>query len=62
MSRRVSSNASLMASASGSGPTQSLRDIVQESLSNVLQTSTAQLPSDKWIVLVVDPQSLRVIS
>jgi syntaxin-binding protein 1 len=45
-----------------SGPTQSLRDIVQQSLGNVLQNSTAQLPADKWIVLVVDPQSLRVIS
>eukprot|EP00986_Skeletonema_menzelii_P019174 scaffold27078_cov168-Skeletonema_menzelii.AAC.4 len=63
MSRRVSANtSSMMSSASGSGPTQSLRDIVQESLSNVLQASTAQLPNDKWIVLVVDPQSLRVIS
>mmetsp|Transcript_24069 Transcript_24069/g.47832 ORF Transcript_24069/g.47832 Transcript_24069/m.47832 type:complete len:668 (-) Transcript_24069:3898-5901(-) len=52
----------MMSSTASSGPTQSLRDIVQESLSNVLQNSTSQLPGDKWIVLVVDPQSLRVIS
>ena len=59
-SSSVSSSSAATATAAGGGPT--LRDIVQQSLGNVLQSSTSQLPSDKWIVLVVDPQALRVIS